>query len=51
MDLPNERRIHSPILQGQHVLLRPPRASDKRDRLELGRDSEFRKMVGANSEN
>ncbi len=35
-----------PILTGQRVILRPPRETDKHDRLADGRDAEFRKMVG-----
>jgi ribosomal-protein-alanine N-acetyltransferase len=35
-----------PILTGQRIILRPPRETDKHDRLAYGRDAEFRKMVG-----
>ena len=34
------------ILTGSQVVLRPPRETDKGDRLACGRDAEFRKMVG-----
>lgn len=35
-----------PLLQGNNLLLRAPRDTDKQDRLAYGRDPEFRKMVG-----
>ena len=39
--------IARPTLRGPRVVLRAPRASDVADRLALGRDPEFRRMVGA----
>ncbi|HEU4630100.1 MAG TPA: GNAT family N-acetyltransferase [Gemmatimonadaceae bacterium] len=36
-----------PILRGARVALRPPRPADVEDRLAIGRDPEFRRMVGA----
>jgi ribosomal-protein-alanine N-acetyltransferase len=35
-----------PVLRGHRVLLRPPRESDREDRLAGGRDLEFWRMVG-----
>ena len=34
------------VLQGKRLALRPPKDSDKSDRLACGRNPEFRKMVG-----
>lgn len=34
------------VLQGEGVILRAPRETDKQDRLADGRDADFRKMVG-----
>lgn len=38
--------IDRPLLKGARLLLRPPRAQDKQDRLAAGRDLAYRKMVG-----
>ena len=37
----------APLLRGRRVVLRAPKPSDVGDRLEAGRDPEFRRMVGA----
>lgn len=34
------------ILNGAHLVLRPPRPTDRADRLDAGRDPGFRRMVG-----
>ena len=34
------------VLEKERLVLRPPRASDKADRLRYGRDPEVRRMVG-----
>lgn len=36
-------------LHGQHVMLRPPRPSDKQDRLTLGRNLDIARMFGGSS--
>lgn len=36
----------TPVLQGKRLALRQPKDSDKSDRFDSGRNSEFRKMVG-----
>lgn len=40
-----------PVLAGRRVALRPPQPSDKQDRLVIGRDSEYARMVGDDREN
>src|SRR5690242_16817710 len=37
-----------PVLNGRRIVLRAPMPSDQQDRLEWGRDPEFRRMVGGN---
>lgn len=49
MNVTDESRIELPVLKGKHILLRLPRDSDKQDRIAIGRDSEFRRMVGADA--
>ena len=44
--LPYDESNSSPLLKGKAIILRPPRASDKHERLAYGRDAEFRRMVG-----
>ena len=39
--------IPIPILNGNRIILRPPRPSDVDDRIRCGRSGEFRRMVGA----
>ena len=41
----------APELRGQRVLLRPPRESDKRDRLACGRNAEAVRMFGGDERN
>ncbi len=43
LDIP---RPSPPILKAERVLLRPPRESDKQDRIAFGREAEYRRMVG-----
>lgn len=38
-----------PILRGELITLRPPKESDKKERLSYGRHPEYRRMVGADA--